>query len=328
MTRITRRTLLAAGLPFATGAGFAQDKYPSRPINLIVPFAPGGSTDLLARLLRKYAVPHLGQDLVILNKTGAGATLGWNELVAAPPDGYTLGAVTSSAAIRPVYGDTRYNYITALEPIAWISTIPQVLAVRADAPWKTIDELVRYARANPGKLTYGHSGVGNSSHVAMESLALKAGVKWMQVPYNSGSQVLVALLGGQIDATVATPVEFSAQLAAGKLRVLAVFDEKRFNAPLFRDVPTVAEKGWAVESLSWNGIAGPKNLPPAIREHLVAGFKAIAAEPEFVDAAQKAGLAITYAGPEAFGAKWKSDQASFLKQATETGVLALVKSQK
>lgn len=328
MTRITRRTLLAATLPFAAGAALAQDRYPSRPINLIVPFAPGGSTDLLARLVRKYAIPHLGQDLIILNKPGAGATLGWNDVVTAAPDGYTLGAVTSSAAIRPVYGDTRFNYITALDPIAWISTIPQVLAVRADAPWRTIEDLVRHARANPGKLTYGHSGVGNSSHVAMEALALKAGVKWQPIPYNSGSQVLVALMGGQIDATVATPVEFSSHLAAGKLRVLAVFDEKRFNAPLFRDIPTVAEKGWPVESLSWNGIAAPKNLPPAIRNHLVAGFKAIAGEPEFVDAAQKAGLAITYAGPEVFGARWKSDQASFLKQATETGVLAQVKSQK
>jgi tripartite-type tricarboxylate transporter receptor subunit TctC len=162
----------------------------------------------------------------------------------------------------------------------------------------------------------------------MEALALKAGVKWQPIPYNSGSQVLVALMGGQIDATVATPVEFSSHLAAGKLRVLAVFDEKRFNAPLFRDIPTVAEKGWPVESLSWNGIAAPKNLPAAIRKHLVAGFKVIAGEPEFVDAAQKAGLAITYAGPEVFGARWKSDQASFLKQATETGVLAQVKSQK
>jgi tripartite-type tricarboxylate transporter receptor subunit TctC len=162
----------------------------------------------------------------------------------------------------------------------------------------------------------------------METLARRANVKWTQIPYNSGAQVLTGLLGGQIDATVATPVEFSGQLAAGKLRVLAVFAEKRFDAPLFRDVPTVAEKGWPVESLSWNGVAAPKNLPPAVLNHLVAGFKAIAAEPEFIESAQQAGLAITYAGPEAFRAKWKSDQESFLKNATETGILALVKSQK
>ncbi|MDB5856698.1 MAG: hypothetical protein JWQ76_387 [Ramlibacter sp.] len=330
MDKLSRRRLLAAALALAAGAAFAQadSKYPARPITLIVPFAPGGSTDLLARLMKKYAPRHLGQDLVIVNKPGAGATVGWNEVVAAAPDGYTLGAVTSSAAIRPVYGDTRYNYVTALEPIAWVSTIPQVLAVRADAPWKTIEDLVRYARENPGKFTYGHSGLGNSSHVAMETLARSANVKWTQIPYNSGAQVLTGLLGGQIDATVATPVEFSGQLAAGKLRVLAVFAEKRFDAPLFRDVPTVAEKGWPVESLSWNGVAAPKNLPPAVRNHLVAGFRAIAAEPEFIEAAQQAGLAITYAGPEAFRAKWKSDQESFLKNATETGILALVKSQK
>ncbi|NML44913.1 tripartite tricarboxylate transporter substrate binding protein [Ramlibacter sp. G-1-2-2] len=328
MTRISRRALLASALPLVAAPVFAQDRYPSRPINLIVPFAPGGSTDLLARLMRQYATRHLGQDIVVFNKPGAGATLGWNDVVTAAPDGYTLGAVTSSAAIRPVYGDTRFNYITALEPIAWVSTIPQVLAVRAEAPWKTIDDLVRYARDNPGKFTYGHSGVGNSSHVAMEALALKAGVKWLPVPYNSGSQVLSALLGGQIDATVATPVEFSSHLAAGKIRVLAVFDEKRFDAPLFRDIPTFAEKGWPIDSLSWNGVAAPKGLPPAIRKHLVDGFRAIAAEPEFVASATKAGLAITYAGPEAFGAKWKSDQETFLKQATDTGILQLVKSQK
>ena len=140
--------------------------------------------------------------------------------------------------------------------------------------------------------------------------------------------MLNALLGGQIDATVATPVEFSAHLAAGKLRVLAVFDNKRFDAPLFQAIPTVAEKGWPVESLSWNGIAAPKGLPASIRNHLVAAFRAIAAESEFMDSAHKAGLAITYAGPEAFGARWKSDQESFLKNATETGILQLVKSQK
>lgn len=324
------RATLALTVAASAAAAFAQAeaKYPGRPITLIVPFAPGGSTDLLARLMKKYASKHLGQDLLVVNKPGAGATIGWNEAVAAAPDGYTLAAVTSSMAIRPVYGDTKYNYATALEPIAWVSTIPQVLAVRADAPWKSIDELVKYARDNPGKFTYGHSGLGNSTHVAMETLALKAGVKWMQVPYNSGSQVLNALLGGQIDATVATPVEFQGQLAGNKIRVLAVFADKRFDAPLFRDVPTVAEKGWPVESLSWNGVAAPMNLPPAARKHLVDGFRAIAAEPEFIASAHAAGLSITYAGPDRFREKWKSDQERFLKDATETGILQLVKSQK
>jgi tripartite-type tricarboxylate transporter receptor subunit TctC len=325
------RPLLAVALAATAALCSAQTeagRYPSKPITLVVPFAPGGSTDLLARLMKKYATKHLGQDLVIVNKPGAGATIGWNEVVAAQPDGYTLAAVTSSAAIRPVYGDTKYNYVNALEPIAWISTIPQVLAVRSDSPWKTIDDLVRFARENPSKFTYGHSGLGNSSHVAMETLALKARMKVTQIPYNSGAQVLNALLGGQIDATVATPVEFQGHLAAGKLRVLAVFAEKRFDAPLFRDVPTVAEKGWPVESLSWNGIAAPKNLPAAEKKHLVEAFRAIAAEPEFVESAHKAGLAITYAGPERFLEKWKSDQESFRIQATETGILALVKSQK
>lgn len=321
---------LALGASAALGAAQTNDaaKYPARPITLVVPFAPGGSTDLLARLMKKYALKHLGQDLVIVNKPGAGATIGWNEVVSATPDGYTVGAVTSSAAIRPVYGDTKYNYVSALEPIAWISTVPQVLAVRADSRWKSIDDVVRFARENPDKFTYGHSGLGNSTHVAMETLARKAGVKLTQIPYNSGAQVLTALLGGQIDATMATPVEFQGQLAAGKVRVIAVFDAKRFDTPLLREVPTVAERGWDVESLSWNGIAAPKNLPPAIRKHLVDGFKGIASEPEFIDSAQKAGLAITYESPEKFGQKWKSDQESFLKSATETGILALVKSQK
>ena len=331
MYKLLFRPLLALALAATASLCSAQAdaaRYPNKPVTLIVPFAPGGSTDLLARLLKKYATKHIGQELVIVNRPGAGATIGWNEVVAAPPDGYTLGAVTSSAAIRPVYGDTKHNYINALEPIAWISTIPQVIAVRSDSQWKTIDDLVRFARENPNKFTYGHSGVGNSSHVAMESLALKARMKVTQIPYNSGAQVLNALLGGQIDATVATPVEFQEHLAAGKLRVLAVFAEKRFDAPLFREIPTVAEKGWPVESLSWNGIAAPKNLPPAVKMHLVEVFRAIAAEPEFIDSAHKAALAITYAGPERFLQKWKSDQEAFLKQATETGILALVKSQK
>ena len=324
------RILLALGLSALTALVWAQEtgKFPSKPIQLIVPFAPGGSTDLLARLMQKHAVKHLGQELVIVNKPGAGATIGWNEAVTAAPDGHTLVAVTSSMAIRPVYGDTRYNYIHSLEPIAWVSTIPQVLAVRSESPWKSMEELVRHARENPGRSTYGHSGLGNSTHVAMETLGLRASAKFMQVPYNSGSQVLTALLGGQIDATVATPVEFQSHLASGRIRVLGVFADKRFDAPLFRDVPTMAEKGWPVESLSWNGVAAPLHLPPAVRRHLTEGFRAIAAEPEFVAAAQKAGLAITYASAERFREKWKADQERFLAEATESGVLQMMKAQK
>lgn len=326
------KTFTALALSAVAVAAAAQSsdaaKYPNKPITLIVPSAPGGSTDLLARLMKKYSAKHLGQELLIVNKPGAGATIGWNYVVAAKPDGYTIGAVASSVAIRPVYGDTKYNYVTELEPIAWISTIPQVLAVQADSPWKSIDDIIKFAMENPGKFNYGHSGLGNSTHVAMETLAKKANIKLFQIPYNSGAQVMTALFGGFIQAGMATPVEFQEQIISGKLRVIAVFSERRFDSPLFKDIPTVAEKGWDVESLSWNGIAAPKNLPSAVKKHLVDGFKAIAAEPEFIDSAKKAGLAITYAGPEQFGKKWKSDYDRFLKDATETGILALVKSQK
>jgi tripartite-type tricarboxylate transporter receptor subunit TctC len=313
-----------AGKPAAD----AGSKFPTKPVTLIVPFAPGGSTDLLARAMEKVSSKHLGQQLTVINKPGGGSTIGWNELVQSKPDGYTVGSVSSSISLRPIFGDAKYNYLTELEPLAWMTTIPQVLAVKADSPYKTLDDLIKYAKENPGKVKYGHSGLGNTTHIAGEMFAKEAGVKIEQVPFNSGSEVVTALLGGHIAATFATPADFQEHFKAGKLRPIAVASDKRFDDPLYTDVPSFKEKGLNVDATSWNGIAGPKNLPADVKAKLVESFKKIAEDPEFKDLAEKAGLKVTYAGAEDFGKKWNTEFQVMDKVVKETGILEMVKNQK
>lgn len=307
----------------------ADIKYPERPINLIVPFAPGGSSDLIARAISKVSQKYLGQPLVIVNKPGGSTNIGLSELCASKPDGYTIGTANNGMVLQPLFGNSQYDYVKDLEPIVQVGRIPFVLAVSADSPWKTLEEFVKYAKENPSKIKYGHSGVGNTTHIVSEKLAYDAKIKMEPVAFDGGAKAIVALLGGHIQMTVQNPLDFKEQLKAGKIRVLAVADEKRITTdPMYKDVPTFKEKGYDNISVLWQGFGAPKGLPADVKKKLVEGMKNIINDPETKAAIQELGLVVEYVGPEDFGKIWVSDQNFYKKVLTDTGILELVKSQK
>jgi tripartite-type tricarboxylate transporter receptor subunit TctC len=257
MNRLTRRAVLvgASALPFV-GAARAQSKYPDRPIRLIIPWAAGGPADAGFRILAQSVSKKLGQQVVVDNKGGASGILGAMALQEAKPDGYT---------------------ITDLTYILQITGYLMGVVVRADARWKTLPELLAYAKANPGKLNWGTLGIGSTQHLAMERVGMSQGLSWTHAPYRGTADTLRALLGGEIDfASEASG--WAPMVQAGQLRVLAVFTAER--AKRFPDVPTVKELGIDVVVDSPGGLVGPKGMDPTVVAVLADAFRAAAQEPE------------------------------------------------
>lgn len=323
-----RRNLLIAGLACSSiGSAWAQDVYPSRPIKFIVPFGPGGSSDLVARLLARDADKFFGQQLVIENRPGAGAMIGLNEMVQAKPDGYTIGITNSGMVTQPLYGIAKHNYPQELQPIAQVGEIPFVLVVRGDSEWKTLQDFMAHARANPNAMNYGITGFGNTAHIGPEHLKLLAKFPMEPVNFDGGGKLITALLGGHIQAGGINPVDIKEHVKAGKIRLLVVFGEKRLADPLFANVPTARELGYDVVVTLWQGIGAPKNMPEAVRNKLSDGFAKMLQRPEMQDAIRNLGLEPVYLDPGEFGARWARDHARIKQVVTDTGILEIVKRQ-
>lgn len=274
----------------------AAEKFPVNPITGLVGFPPGGSTDLIARALGGVMKKHLGQPLVVINRTGGVGTIAVTELVKAKPDGYTvcvcpIGPLTT----QPHLADLPYtekDYV----PIIHIAKFVGVLSVRSDAPWKTIQELLAHVRANPGRVRVSHAGVGTVNHLGLEELKLLANLDLIGVPTVGGGPAVVAMLGGHVEASVHNTNEVVAQVEAGKARVLGVFDEKR--NPRFPQVPTFKEIGYDVQVPNFYLIVVPNGTPPDIIRTLHDGFKKAMEDPAFVAAADKLVFDLEYLGPE------------------------------
>ena len=328
--RVARVIALAVVLSFVGFYGEAntQPKFPVKPISLIVPYSPGGSSDMVARALSKVSQKYIGQTFMILNKPGAAGTLGLNALADSRPDGYAMGITNSGMILQPLVGQTRYNYATDLQPIAQAGYIPFVFAVKTDAPWKDLDEFTKYAKDHPGAIKYGHTGIGNTAHTAPEHYAKLANIKIDPIPFDGGAPLIAALLGGHIQAIMNNPVDLKQHLIAGKIRVLAVADEKRIEDPLLKDVPTFKEKGYPVNAMLWQGVGAPKGLPEDVKRILSDGFKAMVNDPETQKAIVDMGLVFEYLGPEEFGRKWVTQQEALKKILIETGIMDIIKSQR
>lgn len=320
------RLLAWLALAFSLSAGAADD-YPNRPIRLIVPFSPGGSSDLVARLVAQDVEKHLGQTLVIENKPGAAAMIGLNELVQAKPDGYTIGITNSGMVTQPLYGNARYNYPVDVQALAQVGEIPFVLVVKGDSPWKTIDDFIAHAKANPKSVNYGITGIGNTSHIGPEHLKQLAGFPMEAINFDGGGKLITALLGDHIQAGGINPVDIQEQVKAGRIRVLVVFGEKRIEDPLLKDVPTAKEKGYDVVVTLWQGFGAPKNLPAPVLAKLEDAFGKSLQSPQMQEAVRKLGLQPAYMGSTAFAEKWQEEQAHYKKVLTETGIIEQVRSQ-
>ena len=291
-----RRLLIASALLLAAGLAGAQTGYPGKPITMVVPFPPGGLADIVARPVAEAMSRDLGQVVIVENKAGAGGGVGMAYAAKAPPDGYTVLMSLSSLTVLPeadvVLGRQQMYALNSLRPIARFTADPTVLAVRADAPWKTVKDFVEDAKKRPGALNYGSSGNYGTMHVPMEILAQNAGVKMTHVPFTGAGPAVVALLGGQIDAVSSGPATVLQHVKAGKLRVLAHWGNGKLEA--LPDVPSLKDAGYDAEYAQWSGLFIPAATPEPIAQRLRAAARAAAQDPKVRQVILNAGSPVLY----------------------------------
>ena len=276
--RFLRLAAGAAALPLASRLALAQ-AYPSRPVRIIVPVAPGGALDILARIMGQWLSERLGQSVVIENRPGAGTNIGIEAAVRAAPDGYTLLLIPASVTTNAtLYQDLTFNFIRDIEPVAMISTLPMVMEINPQIPAKTVAEFIAYAKANPGKISMASGGSGSSSHVGGELFKMLAGIDMIHVPYRGGAPALADLIGGQVQVMFSPLPESLGAIRSGQVRALGVASAKRVEA--LPDVPTVAETVPGFEASTWQGIGAPKGTPPEIIERLNRQINAALADPK------------------------------------------------
>jgi tripartite-type tricarboxylate transporter receptor subunit TctC len=265
--KLRRRNFLhlaaaAAAQPVVSRIAFAQ-AYPSRPVRIIVPFAPGGSTDITARLIGQWLSERLGQQFLTENRPGAGSNIGTEVVVNAPPDGYTLLLVGASSAINAtLYEKLNFNFLRDIIPVAGIISIPFIMAVGPSFPAKTVSEFIAYAKGNPGKVNIASGGNGTAGHLSGELFKMMTGVNMVHVPYRGEAAALADLLGGPVQVMFATMPASIEYIKAGKLRSLAVTAATRSEA--LPNVPTVGDFLPGYEVSGWQGIGAPKNTPAEI----------------------------------------------------------------
>jgi tripartite-type tricarboxylate transporter receptor subunit TctC len=282
MKLLRRRLLhLAAGavaLPAVSRIAGAQN-YPARPVRIIVGFSAGGPNDILARLIGEWLSERLGQPFIIENRPGAGSNLATEAIVRAPPDGYTLLLVGSPNAINAtLYDKLNFNFVRDIVPIASFIRGALVMVVHPSVPAQTVPEFIAYAKANPGKLSYGSGGVGGITHITPELFKMMAGVNMVHVPYRGVATALTDLLGGQVQVLFANPAQSIPYIRAGKLRALAITTATRSEA--LPDIPTVGEFVPGYEASSFFGFGAPKNTPAEIIDKLNKEINAGLADPK------------------------------------------------
>jgi tripartite-type tricarboxylate transporter receptor subunit TctC len=281
--KLLRRSFLqlAAGASVlsATARIARSQAYPTKPVQLVVPFAPAGTTDLLARLMGQWLSQRLGQRFIVENRPGAGTNIATEAVVRAPPDGYTILLVGPPAAINAtLYEKLNFNFIRDIAPIAGIARMPQVMTVNPSIPARTVPEFVAHAKANPGKLNMASGGIGDPGHVAGELFKMMAGVNLVHVPYRGGGPAVIDLLGGQVDVmfnALATSVEY---IKAGKLRALAVTTAIRCEA--LPDIPTMSDFVPGYEASGLYGVGAPRRTPAEIINKLNKEVNAGLADPK------------------------------------------------
>jgi len=275
--------------------------WPDKPIRLLVAAPAGSSLDTLARVIGERMKDRIGQPIIVENKPAAGGTVATAEVAKAPPDGYTmLLGFNGPLAFGPLLSKLPYDVAKDLAPVIVTSSQPNVLAVNAQLPVKTVPELVAYAKANPGRINYASVGNGSSSHLNMELLKSVAGFDALHVPFNGSPPAVTATIQGETQMLFAVMQPLQPQIQAGKLRALAVTTAQRF--PLLPDLPTIAEAGYpGFEALAWNGILVPAGTPTPVIVRLNADINAILKQPDVVAKMNAAGFDLIGGTPEDFG---------------------------
>jgi tripartite-type tricarboxylate transporter receptor subunit TctC len=319
------QSLVCTALVMVAFPGLAQTtaNWPTKPIRYIVPFAPGGTTDILARMIGEKLAVVLGQPIVVENKAGQGGSIGAAELARAAPDGYTIGGgtISSHAINATLYDKLSYDPVTSFAPITLYATQPNVLLVHPSVPVKNLAEFIQLLKANPEKYSFGSAGNGTSQHISGELFKTMAGVKMQHVPYRGSGQMMPDLLGGNLLVAVDNIATAIPHVKAGKLRALAVTTAAR--SAVAPDVPTMAESGLAgYELSSWQAVFAPAGTPAPIVERLYTEIARILKTPEIQKRLTDLGLDPSGMSPQELAALVKADVPRLGKIVKESGARA------
>jgi tripartite-type tricarboxylate transporter receptor subunit TctC len=306
LTQLVASGVAALGL--VSSAFAAVTDYPTRAIELVVPYTAGGGTDVLARAFAEAARKHLPQTMIVVNKPGASGIVGWTDVINSKPDGYKIAVLSGELTTMTHLGLTKITY-EDLVPIAQLNYDPAAITVRADAPWKTIEEFLADAKKRNGDMQVGNGGNGGIWHLAAAALEDKTGVKFNHVPFAGAAPSITSLLGGHIDATAASAAEVYPYVAAGKLKTLAVMSDKRIKG--FENVPTLKERNIDVLVGNWRGLAVAKSTPPEIVSLLREATSRIAKEQVLLDAMDRQKMGYLYADGDTFRTVMARDHAYY-----------------
>ena len=309
---------LAAALTCAAAA-HGQSAYPQKPIRLIAPFAPGGGTDILARLFGQRMSETLGQPVIVDNRGGAGGTIGTEIAAKAPPDGYTLILVSGSHAINPgLYRKLPYDAVDDFAPITQIATSPGILVVNPSLPVKSVQDLIALARAKPGQINYASAGSGTPPHLAGELFKVMAKIDMVHVPYKGNAPAFTDVIGGQVSLIFPTMPSAMAFIKSGRLRPVAVTSARR--SPAAPEIPTIAESGLpGYEAISWYGVLAPARTPPQIVARLHQVLVSAIHAPDMQEKLAAQGLEPVGNTPQQFSAVIRSEISKWAKVVKASG---------
>lgn len=301
------------------GAAYAANDYPTRPITIVVPFSPGGATDILGRLLAERMSTRLGQTVIVENKPGAGTMIASNHVARAKPDGYTLLLAASSLGIAPsIYSKIDYDPVRDFTPITQVASVVHVLEVTPSLPVKNVKELIDYMKANPGKLSYASVGVGTSTQLEAEMFKSMAGVEMEQIPYKGSAPALTDLVAGRVQVMFDAWASSGPFVKSGKVRVLAVTtDTPSSSVP---DIPTISTAVPGFSAMPWLGLVAPAGTPAPVVDKVYAAVAEILKEPAVREKFTTLGLDAIGSDPATFGAFIKKDIATWGKVAKEANI--------
>ena len=285
--------------------GIQAQEFPTKPVSLVIPFGPGGASDLTARAFIGAAHESFGQPVIIQLKPGGGGAIASDIVAKASPDGYTLlmGGPGPNTTLPAIEGRSRGP--DDLAAVCRINYNAMLTLVPANAPYKTMQEFVQYAKANPGKLKFGHTGIWGGPDLLWKQIQIKTGISAKIIPYDGGAEALIGLLGGHIDVACLFPTQSTPHIRGGKIRALAVSDSKR--DPDFPDVPTLQEAGVDVVSVVWKGVLAPKATPRPVITKLALGFKKMMEDPSSMAIIKKLGDNFHYLGPDDLTKFWQEE---------------------
>lgn len=311
----TMLCVLCAGI----GAAQAQQSYPAKPITLILPYAPGGSTSALGYLIRQKLAESWGQQVIVLHRPGGSATIGAAAAAKAPPDGYTLVFVTATHVISPMLMQVPYDAIKDFTAVAPISNVEVVLAAHPSFPAKQLKDLVALAKARPGQINYATASAGSPAHLAAELFSMRVGIRMQNIAYKGGGPAVTDLLGGQVELMFGNPINVASHINGGRLKALAVSGERRL--PGLPGVPTFGEGGVAnFEVGFWQGLLAPAGTPRPVVDKLAAEIARILALPDIREKMAAMGTDAYVATPDEFAARMRADAVKYADVIKQRGI--------